>query len=78
MANYEAMAAADIEEAKAVIKGKIRALKDEMREAENVRRTKHMRELAEQALKNAGVTGVTISPEPGTMGATGAQMGDTK
>lgn len=64
------MTAAEIEAVKAEIKhGIIAAKADAHRLEHEFRRPKHMTELAAQALKNAGVEGVLVTPEPAALAA---------
>lgn len=66
--DYESMALEEITDAKVALKRAINELRDEMQRAEQVFRRKHGLALAEQALKNAGVTGVSITPDPAALG----------
>lgn len=69
MTDFESMTAAELEAYKVAQKARINEIREDMAQAESVRRVKHMQELAVQALKDAGVTGVTISPEPAVLTA---------
>lgn len=69
MADYDAMTLVEIEDAKLALRQQINALRDELARAEEVRKRKHMNELAEEALASAGVTGVAVTPEPAALAA---------
>jgi len=69
MADYESMTPDELVDANVALKAQINALRAEQAIVADVHRRKHMQALAEQALANAGVQGVSITPEPATLAA---------
>ena len=70
MHDFEQMTIDEIEAVKAELIQGINDARDEMKRAEDVLKPRRMLALAEQALANAGVSGVTIAPEPAVLAAT--------
>lgn len=75
MATFDDMTMDEIIDRKVAMKAQIVEIQEEMRVAEAAHSRKHMVALAEQALRNAGVTGVTIMPESAIVSASGADTG---
>lgn len=63
MNKYEAMTLKEIEKVKADLRKDYDVVRADMVAAETAHKSKHMQAIAKQALANAGVTGVTITPE---------------